>query len=418
VPGKFLSRHFTEMTLYDELVARGAVAQITDDALIDQLNQGSLTFYLGIDPTGDSLHVGHLFGLINCRRLQLPILLVGGATGMIGDPSGKSAERNLLNQEAINQNVSALSKQIQKLIDAPLVNNYDWTASYDVITFLRDIGKHFSINTMIAKESVKSRLDAGISFTEFSYQVLQALDYYHLYKERQVTLQVGGTEQWGNITAGLDLIRRLLGPEEQAYGLCWDLITKSDGTKFGKTEQGAVWLDPDKTTPYEFYQFWINTADEDAIRYLYKFTFYSLAEIQDLERLMQVSAQERHAQKALAKAMVELVHSKEAYAAIAATADQLFSGDYKQMSLAQMQEAFKNVEQIQVSTITIVDALVETSLASSKREARTFIDQGGVTVNDEKITSYEFILEKSKAYQQKFHVIKRGKKRYAVVEHI
>jgi tyrosyl-tRNA synthetase len=419
VPGKILSGHFIEMKLYDELVARGAVAQITDDQLIEELNNGSLSFYLGIDPTGDSLHVGHLFGLINCRRLQAaghkPVLLVGGATGMIGDPSGKSAERNLLDQAAINQNVDALAQQILSLIDAPLVNNYDWTSSYDVISFLRDIGKHFSINTMIAKESVKSRLDSGISFTEFSYQVLQALDYYHLYKDHHVTLQVGGTEQWGNITAGLDLIRRLLGSEEQAYGLCWDLITKSDGSKFGKTESGAIWLDPKKTSPYAFYQFWLNTADADAIRYLKKFTFVSLEEIEDLSKQMATAPEQRVAQKRLAEEMTILIHSKAAFDNAVRVSDALFRQDYESLAVGELLEGFQDVAKLHVSSITILDALVELQLASSKSEARRFVESGGVSVNNQKVPTLEEVLDKSSAIHGAFSIVRRGKKQYGIL---
>jgi tyrosyl-tRNA synthetase len=363
--------------------------------------------------------VGHLFGLINCRRLQeaghKSVILVGGATGMIGDPSGKSAERNLLDQAAINQNVAALAKQIQSLIDAPLVNNYDWTSAYDVITFLRDIGKHFSINTMIAKESVKSRLDAGISYTEFSYQVLQALDYYHLYKEQQVTLQVGGTEQWGNITAGLDLIRRLLGSEEQAYGLCWDLITKSDGTKFGKTESGAVWLDPEKTSPYAFYQFWLNTADADAIRYLKKFTFVSLDEIESLAKQMQSAPEQRVAQKRLAKEMTILIHSKQAYDNAVRVSDALFRQDYESLKIEELLEGFQDVAKLQVSSIGILDALVELQLATSKSEARRFVESGGVTVNNQKVDSLDTILDSSSAIKGAFSIVRRGKKQYGIL---
>lgn len=419
MPGKILSGHLFEMTLYEELVARGAVAQITDDALIDQLNQHSLTFYLGIDPTGDSLHVGHLFGLINCRRLQLaghkPVLLVGGATGMIGDPSGKSAERNLLDQAAIDANVAALAKQIKSLIDAPLVNNYDWTSSYDVIAFLRDIGKHFSINTMIAKESVKSRLDSGISFTEFSYQVLQALDYYHLYKDNNVTLQVGGTEQWGNITAGLDLIRRLLGPEAQAYGFCWDLITKSDGTKFGKTEQGAVWLDPNKTSPFAFYQFWLNTADDDAIRYLKKFTFVSLDDIDAIAAEMKTAPQHRAAQKRLAQELTIMIHSHQAYDDALRVSDALFRQDYASLKVEELIDGFQDVPRLERSSIGILDALVELKLASSKSEARRFVESGGVTLNNQKVESIDVILDATTAIQGRFSILRRGKKQYGIL---
>lgn len=407
------------MNLYDELLAREAVAQITDEALIAQLNTSSLTFYLGIDPTGDSLHVGHLFGLINCRRLQnaghTPILLVGGATGMIGDPSGKSAERSLLDQAAIDYNVASLNAQISKLITAKMVNNYDWTKSYDVISFLRDIGKHFSINTMIAKDSVKSRLDSGISYTEFSYQVLQALDYYHLYKDENVRLQVGGTEQWGNITAGLDLIRRILAPKEQAYGLCWDLITKSDGTKFGKTEQGAIWLDPQKTTPYAFYQFWYNTADDDAIRYLKKFTFLSLDEIEAIATQMNLAPQERAAQHRLAEELTTLIHSSQATADAIRVSTALFNQEYDSLTLEEVKAGFQDVATITVQSMNILDCLVETKLASSKSEARRFVESGGITLNQQRIDSIEFTLNAASAMQGSFSVLRRGKKQYAMI---
>ena len=407
------------MNLYDELLAREAVAQITDESLIQKLNNESLSFYLGIDPTGDSLHVGHLFGLINCRRLQqaghTPVLLVGGATGMIGDPSGKSAERNLLNQAAIDHNVAALSAQIAKLIDAKLVNNYDWTQSYDVISFLRDIGKHFSINTMIAKDSVKSRLDSGISYTEFSYQVLQALDYYHLYKDESVRLQVGGTEQWGNITAGLDLIRRILAPKEPAYGLCWDLITKSDGTKFGKTEQGAIWLDPAKTSPYAFYQFWLNTPDEDAIRYLKKFTFLTLNQIEDIAQQMKIAPQERAAQHRLAEELTTLIHSRQATLDAIRVSNALFQQDYDSLTLTEVKEGFQDVVTITIQSMNIVDVLVETSLASSKSEARRFLESGGITLNQQRIDSLEFVVDRTTALKGSFSILRRGKKQYALI---
>ena len=407
------------MKLYDELLARGAVAQITDDELITQLNSSSLTFYLGIDPTGDSLHVGHLFGLINCRRLQdaghKPVLLVGGATGMIGDPSGKSAERNLLDQAAIDHNVASLNAQISKLIDAKMVNNYAWTQSYDVISFLRDIGKHFSINTMIAKDSVKSRLDSGISYTEFSYQVLQALDYYHLYKDEGVRLQVGGTEQWGNITAGLDLIRRILAPNEQAYGLCWDLITKSDGTKFGKTEQGAIWLDPEKTTPYAFYQFWYNTADEDAIRYLKKFTFLSLDEIAAIQQQMNEAPQERAAQHRLAEELTTLIHSSQATADAIRVSNALFNQDYDSLTLEEVKAGFQDVATITIQSMNILDVLTETGLASSKSEARRYVESGGITLNHQRIDSIDVEVNPSTAIHGSFSVLRRGKKQYAMI---
>ncbi len=362
------------MKLYEELEWRNSIAQVSDPEIKEVLNNQKITFYLGIDPTADSMHVGHLFGLINCRRLQLaghnPIILVGGATGMIGDPSGKSDERNLLNASQIDENVKGLSKQILKLIDAKMVNNYDWTKKFDVITFLRDIGKYFNINTMLAKESVKSRLDKGISYTEFTYQVMQALDFAHLYKSDNCTVQVGGTEQWGNITAGLELIRKQIGHEAKAYGLNWPLITKSDGTKFGKTAGGAVWLDPKRTSPYEFYQFWINTPDNDVVTYLKRFTFLTKEEIEQLEQDVNDNPHLRNAQKALGKEVTTLVHSEQAYNDAVRISSALFSGDVKQLSADEIEVGFKDVPNIDITEdINIIDALIEAKLASRHKSS-------------------------------------------------
>ncbi len=408
------------MKLYDELMWRECIAQVTDPELENVLNNESLTFYLGIDPTADSMHVGHLFGLINCRRLQdaghNPIILVGGATGMIGDPSGKSAERNLLDENAINKNVEGLSNQIKKIITAKMVNNYDWTKKYDVITFLRDIGKHFNINNMLSKESVKSRLDAGISFTEFTYQVMQGLDYLHLYRDENCTLQVGGTEQWGNIIAGMDLIRKQMGHESKVYGLNWPLITKSDGSKFGKTAGGAVWLDPERTTPYEFYQFWVNQSDADAITYLRKFTFLTKEEIEALEKEMIDAPHLRSAQKALGKEMTVLVHSPEAYDDAIRISKALFSGNIKELKASEIAAGFKDVPTIQANEIALVDALVETGLASSKSEARRLFKGNAVSLNGDKISDADYNLTSTDFIEDTFAVIRKGKKKYAIVK--
>jgi len=410
------------MNLYDELVWRESIAQVSDEKIADVLNNDKVNFYLGIDPTGDSMHVGHLFGLINCRRLQLaghnPILLVGGATGMIGDPSGKSAERNLLTKEDIDYNVNALRNQISKLIDSKMVNNYDWTVQYDVITFLRDIGKYFNINNMLAKESVKSRLDKGLSFTEFTYQVLQGLDYLKLYQSDKVTLQVGGTEQWGNIIAGMDLIRKVEGHEAETYGLNWPLITKRDGTKFGKTESGAVWLDSEKTSPYEFYQFWFNTQDADVMTYLKQFTFLTKAQIEEIEVSFKEEPHRRVAQKALAEEVTKLVHDEDGYKQALNITQALFSGNIKGLNAKEIEIGFKDVLAGTLSEdVNLVDALIAAKLAQSKREAREFIKGNAVSVNGDKVNELEFVISKDNAIESEFTVLRRGKKKYALLKH-
>ncbi len=408
------------MKLYEEMMWRNCIAQMTDPELENVLNNESVTFYLGIDPTADSMHVGHLFGLINCRRLQdaghKPIILVGGATGMIGDPSGRSSERNLLDEVAINKNVAALEKQVKKIINAKMVNNYTWTKEYDVITFLRDIGKYFNINNMLAKESVKSRLEGGISFTEFTYQVMQGLDYWHLFKDENCTLQVGGTEQWGNIIAGMDLIRKQEGHEAKVYGFNWPLITKSDGTKFGKTAGGAVWLDPDRTTPYEFYQFWLNQTDADALIYLKQFTFLNRGEIEAVEKEMEEAPHLRSAQKALGKAMTTLVHSDEAYEDAIRISDALFKGNIKELKAKEIEVGFKDVPSIVAEEISLLDALVETGLASSKSDARRQVQGNAVSVNGDKIQDIAYELKDTDFIEDKFVVLRKGKKKYSIVK--
>ncbi|MCF7927173.1 MAG: tyrosine--tRNA ligase, partial [Candidatus Izimaplasma sp.] len=301
------------MTLLEELKWRDLVYDVTDPNLEKKLEEDTVSFYVGADPTADSLHVGHLISYLVSKRLQdyghHPILVIGGGTGLIGDPSGKKSERKLLTLKETMNNSEAIVKQVKNILpDAEVVNNYDWIKEYDIITFLRDIGKNFNVNQMISKDSVKSRLENGISFTEFSYQIIQSLDFYELYKNNHCELQIGGQDQWGNITAGLELIRKNLGFDKKAYGLTWPLLTKSDGTKFGKTEGGAIWLDPKRTSPYEFYQFWVNTTDQDAISYLKKFTFKTVKKTKEIIKKFEKEPYKRLAQYTIAEELTKLVH--------------------------------------------------------------------------------------------------------------
>lgn len=411
------------MNVIEELKYRGLIYALTDDQLEAILNKEKVTFYLGADPTADSLHIGHLVTYLVAKRLSEyghhPILLIGGATGLIGDPSGKSEERNLLTLEETMQNGEAIAKQVRKILpDATVVNNYDWVKRFDLITFLRDIGKHFNLNYMLSKDSVKSRLETGISFTEFTYQIVQSLDFMELYKTHNCTLQIGGQDQWGNITAGLELIRKAIGPEEKAYGLVIPLITKPDGTKFGKTAGGTVWLDPIRTTPYEFYQYFINLDDEEAKMRLRQFTSKSKEEIEAINQLMKDSPHLRHAQIAVAEELTELVHSKEALNQVKKITEALFNNDILSLSLEEIEMGFKGVNSIEIEEgIQLVDALIDLKLASSKREAREFIKNNAVSVNQEKVTDLDFTLDASNALYARYTIIKRGKKLYGVIKH-
>ncbi len=330
--------------LIEDLQWRGLLYQQTDaEGMEKLLNEEKVSLYVGVDPTADSMHIGHIVPLLTLRRFQQaghrPILLVGGATGMIGDPSGRSEERNLLTEEQIAHNVAGLKAQMERIFDfgedgngAQLVNNYDWVGKMSVIDFLRDYGKLVNVNYMLAKDTIASRLDTGISFTEFSYTLIQGLDFNHLYDHYDVRIQVGGSDQWGNITTGLEVIRKTHDEEAKAFGITIPLVTKADGTKFGKTAGGAVWLDAEKTTPYEFYQFWINSADADVIKYLKIFTFLSREEIEALEVSVQEEPHLRKAQKTLAEEMTRLIHGEEALETAKRITDALFSGDLKALS--------------------------------------------------------------------------------------
>ena len=412
------------MTLFEELKWRGLIHNITDEAVIDKLNKGELTFYLGADPTGDSLHVGHLLVYIFAKRLEQignkPIFLIGGATGSIGDPKPEAgSERQLLSEEVTKKNAEALRNQVLKLFPATVVNNLDWTKDLNVLSFLRSYGKFFNVNYMINKETVKARLDSGISYTEFSYQILQAMDFEHLYRNYNCQLQIGGQDQWGNITSGLELIRKMDGEDAEAYGITIPLVLKSDGTKFGKTAGGAVWLDPKKTSPYHFYQFWINTKDEDTLMRLKQFTFLSIEEIEKLNESLIAEPHLRLAQTALAQELTKLIHGEEALKQAQKITNSLFSGDISSLNVEEIEMAFASMPITKLDNDTnLIDCLVLTEASKSKREAREFITNGAVLVNGKQIKDLEYVVSKALAIGNKYTIIRRGKKNYYVIEHI
>ena len=412
------------MTLLEELKWRDLIYDVTDPKIEEFLENNKVTFYVGADPTAKSLHVGHLISYLVSKRLEdrghHPILVIGGGTGLIGDPSGRSSERQLLTLETSLENAASITKQVVNILpDAEVVNNYDWISKFDIISFLRDIGKHFNINHMIHKDSVKSRLENGISFTEFAYQIIQSLDFWELYKNNNCELQIGGQDQWGNITAGLDLIRKIEGHEAKAFGLTWPLLTKADGSKFGKTAGGSVWLDKDLTSVYEFFQFWINTPDKDAVSFLKKFTFKSVDETKEIIAEFEKEPHKRLAQHKIAEELTVLVHGREAYESAVRISKALFSGDIQSLSKAEIEEGFKDVPSIDLAEEKLlVDVLIEAKLASSKRESREFIKNNAVAVNGVKQNSLEFVVTKNNAIEGEFTVLKRGKKKYALIKHV
>lgn len=404
------------MKLYDELVWRGLVQDISDEKLIDELNNGELTFYIGTDPTADSMHIGHYSSFLISKRLAKaghhPILLVGGATGLIGDPK-PSAERPMISKEEVEHNFNGLKKQAEKIFGFEVVNNFDWTKDINVIDFLRDYGKYFNINYMLAKDKVKSRLESGITYAEFSYMILQALDFMHLYETRGCTLQVAGSDQWGNITSGIELIRKKL--DKTAYGMVMPLVTDSTGKKFGKTEGNALWLDINKTSSYELYQYLINLEDSMIIDYLKKLTFLSKEEIEDLEEKNNQHPEYREAHQTLAREIITDLHGKEEYEKAVRVSKSLFSGDIKNLELRDIEVAFKDVPSFELEeNINIVDMLVQNQIASSKREAREFITAGSILINGERITDLEYTITKDIAIEGKAVVVRRGKKKYFV----
>ena len=419
-----------QSALIQDLHDRGLIAQTTDAKALDELlANGSVTLYCGFDPTADSLHLGHLVPVLLLRRFQLaghkPIALVGGATGMIGDPSFKAAERKLNTPDVIAGWVEKIRGQVAPFLDfdgpnaAIMANNYDWFGGMGALDFLRDIGKHFSVNAMIKKESVQQRInrdEQGISYTEFSYSLLQGYDFAELYRRHGCILQIGGSDQWGNITAGTDLTRRL--HQQQAYGLTLPLVTKADGTKFGKTESGAIWLDAKKTSPYAFYQFWLNTADADVYKFLRYFTFLSVAEIDAIEAADKASGQKPEAQRILAEQATELVHGKAALEAAQRISQSLFSGSLEALT----ESDFEQLAQDGVPGVTLeksvsglIEALVAAGLAKSKSEARGFLQSGSVTVNGQKVEALDHQFTDGERLFGRFTLLRRGKKNYAML---
>ena len=415
-----------------ELKWRGLINDCTDfEALDEFLEKGNITLYCGFDPTADSLHIGHLLMILILKRFQnaghKPLALVGGATGLIGDPSGRSIERPESTQETVITWSNSIKNQLSQFLDfnsteangAEIVNNYDWTSNVSMIDFLRDVGKYFNINYILSKDTVCSRLDLGMTFTEFSYTILQGMDFKHLYETKNCRLQIGGSDQWGNITSGLELIRKQLGHEEKAVGLTMPLVTKSDGTKFGKTAGGAVWLDGTKTTPYEMYQFLINTADADAVKFLKYFTFLSQEEIEAIAVEFEAAPHTRLAQKTLAKEVVTLVHGEAAYQQALKITEALFSGNISALSSAEIEAGFKDVPSVEFTEdLNLVDALITAKAASSKRESREFINNNSISINGEKVSDLEYMISKEQAIDGKFTVIRRGKKKYFLVKHV
>ncbi|GFR37857.1 tyrosine--tRNA ligase 1 [Insulibacter thermoxylanivorax] len=414
--------------LLEDLEYRGLIYQVTDrEGLERKLAEGPISLYIGFDPTADSLHIGHLLPITVLRRFQEAghnvIALVGGGTGMIGDPSGRSSERSLNSAEIVAQWTESLKQQLSRFLDfdrktnpAKLVSNYDWLGPLDLITFLRDIGKNFTVNYMLAKESVSSRLETGISFTEFSYMILQAYDFYKLHKDHGVSLQVGGSDQWGNITAGLDLMGKMGGGE--AYGLTLPLVTKSDGKKFGKSEGGAVWLDRSKTSAYQFYQFWINTDDNDVIKFLKYFTFLTPEQIAELEAELKQAPEKRVAQRELAREVTRFVHGDEAVTAAENITRALFSGNIAELSEAELIEASQDMPTAVITgqeETGLIDLLIETKAAPSRRQARQDIESGAISVNGERVSSIDAVITAEQRLHGKFVVLRRGKKNYYLV---
>ncbi|WP_414839442.1 tyrosine--tRNA ligase [Carnobacterium sp. TMP28] len=418
------------MTIIDELIWRDAINQQTDEkGLTHLVKNKKISLYCGVDPTGDSMHIGHLIPFMILKRFQLaghrPVILIGGATGTIGDPSGKSEERVLQSMEQVQENVRKLSAQMVRLFDAggdngiKMVNNYDWTKDLSLLDFLRDYGKSFNVNTMLAKDIVASRLETGISFTEFTYQILQSMDFLHLYQHEDVQLQIGGADQWGNITAGLEFIRKQEGSEAEAYGLTIPLMLKADGTKFGKTAGGAVWLDPEKTTPYEFYQFWLNQDDRDVVKYLNYFTFLTEDEIGYLAEKVASEPHKREAQKTLAREMTVFVHGDKALNDAEKITAALFSGDVKTLTANQIEEGFKNMPTFEApkEERNIVEWLVDVvGIEPSRRQAREDIINGALSMNGEKILSVDTLVTPENSFDERFILIRRGKKKYFLIK--
>ncbi|HLR60320.1 MAG TPA: tyrosine--tRNA ligase [Pseudogracilibacillus sp.] len=420
------------MDILEDLQKRGLIQQMTnEEGLKKHLAKKQVKLYCGFDPTGDSLHIGHLLPVTILKRFQeanhKPIALIGGGTGMIGDPSGRSSERSLNTAETVKGYADALTNQLSRLLkfddssNSVLArNNHDWLSKMTIIDFLRDAGKHFTVNYMLAKDSVASRIADGISYTEFSYMLLQSVDFLNLYKEEGVSLQIGGSDQWGNITAGLEFIRRSLDDEDiEAYGLTVPLITKADGSKFGKTAGGAIWLDPEKTSPYEFYQFWYNTDDRDVIKFLHYFTFLSYEELEEITKQTASDPGARLAQKRLAEEVTVFVHGREALNRAVKISEALFSGDIKQLSIDEIKEGFKDVPTFETDDkeLGLIDLLIEAGISPSKRQAREDIKNGAIYINGERNQEINHVINESDRLEDKFTVIRRGRRKYSLIRY-
>ena len=404
------------MKLYDELKWRGLLKDEAGDDLEEKLNKGGLTFYIGTDPTADSLHLGHLSTFLISKRLEKaghhPILLVGGATGRIGDPR-PTEERPMQSIAEIEKNFQSLKKQVEELFGFEVVNNYDWSKNINFIDFLRDYGKYFNINYMLDKDIIRRRLDSGITYTEFSYMIMQALDYLYLHQTRNCTLECAGSDQWGNITAGIDLIRKKTGHE--VYGFTMPLVTDKNGKKFGKTEGNALWLDKNKTSSYEIYQYLLNSDDSKVIDYLKIFTFLTKEEIEAIEKEQNECPEKRIAQKTLAKEVVTFLHGSTQAEKAKEMSEALFSGHVKNLNKKEIEDVFKGVPTFETEdNINIIDMLVNNKITSSKREAREFINAGSITLNEEKITDENYIVTKDIAIDKEILVLRRGKKKYFI----
>lgn len=415
------------MDFITELQWRGLIKDVTDVNLLGQLLEKKATLYCGFDPTADSLHIGHLVPIQMLMRFQRHghriIALVGGGTGLIGDPSGRKNERQLLTLEQSLKNAESIKLQLSQFLDFSdsnrtiMVNNYDWLHKISVIDYLRDFGKSFSINYMLAKDVVASRLQDGISYTEFSYMILQSLDFLNLYEREHCELQIGGSDQWGNITAGVELVRK--SKEATVCGLTLPLITKSDGTKFGKSSSGSFWLDANRTSPYEIYQYFLNTADADVVHYLKVFTFLSPEEIMELEKTVIEVPEQRLAQRRLAEEMIRIMHGEQALQEAQKMTSVLFGGNVRDLTASQLQICLQGVSSIQVNNpVNIIDALVELKAASSRREARELLAKGTYSLNGEKIEDSSLMLSQANAIDNKLFVLRRGKKNYFLVQYI
>ena len=416
------------MHIFDELKERGLVFQTTDeDALRKALAEGNVSFYSGYDPTADSLHLGHLVPILVMKHLQLaghkPYALVGGATGLIGDPSFKDTERSLQTKDTVEGWVRSIQAQVSRFLDfengdnkAEMVNNYDWFSDISFIDFLRDVGKYFTVNYMMSKESVKKRIETGISYPEFAYQIMQGYDFFELNRQYGVTLQIGGSDQWGNMTAGTELLRRKA--DKTAHVITVPLITDATGKKFGKSEGNAVWLNADKTSPYEMYQFWMNVMDADAVRFLKIFTLLPLDEIEEIGKQFEAAPHERLAQKILAREVVTFVHGEKAYKEALNITEQLFAGNIKNLSVKELKQGLRGVPNYQVKAndnLNIVELLVTAGVVNSKRQAREDVQNGAIYVNGDRIQDLDYTLTDADKLENELTVIRRGKKKYFVL---